>query len=233
VRRWIGRWPDRRLASVAVLVAALVIAVRVATTTAPESLLARNDPAAARQLIALMKRGDGVDRVVDYTFTRTRPGEKQSLSFASTDARWKSAQLTRGSGGLTLKLPAATYVCQTVEVKPSCEKQPADHSLPPSEVTAVALALHLYDVVWAGDASIAGETARCFRLRARSNQHEVPGLGRESLLCLGKDGVPLRTRVQGLTTDEYRADRVSRHVDERAMESLLAGFDQPAREVHR
>lgn len=227
MRRWIGRWPDRRLASAAVLVAALVIGALVATGNAPESLLARRDPAAARQLVTLMAHGEHVDYVIDYTFTRSRPGEKQSMSFQTTDARWGRSQLTRAAGGLTVKLPTATYICESVGAKASCAKQPPDRSLPPSEVTAVAVDIGAYDVVRDGEATIAGRPAQCFRVRARSTQHMVPGLGRQSVLCLDKDGVPLRTRVDGPTTDEYRADHVNRKVDEGVIAQLLAGFDQP------
>ena len=233
MRRWIGRWPDRRLASAAVLVAALVIGALVATVSAPESLIARRDPAAARRLVMLMAHGEHVDYVIDYTFTRSRPGDKQSLSFQTTDARWGRARLTRASGGLTVKLPAVTYICETVDTKASCSKQPPDNSLPPSEVTAVAIDIGAYDVVHDGDTTIAGRPAQCFRLRARSSQHMVPGLGRQSLLCLDADGVPLRVRVEGSTTDEYRAQHVNRQVDEGVVAQLLAGFDQPANAVGR
>jgi hypothetical protein len=233
VRRWIGRWPDRRLASAALLVAAVVIGALGAATDAPESLLARRDPVAARQLVVLMARGEQVDGVVDYTFTRSRPPGKQTLSYEETDARWGRARVTRASGGLTVSLPTAKYVCASVDVKPSCAKQGPDRSLPASEVTAVAIGIGAYDVVRVSDTAVAGELARCFRVRARSTRHMVPGLGRQAVLCLAKDGVPLRTRVDGDTTDEYRATHVSRHVDQGAIEALLAGFDQPPNEIGR
>src|SRR5205814_1343576 len=133
VRRWIGRWPDRRLASGVLLIAALLIGLLAATTSAPEA----PDPVATRELVRLMARGERVDRVVDYTFTRSRPPDKQSLSYDTTEGRWGPAQVTRASGGLTVKLPSVTYVCETVDDEPSCAKQPPDRSLAPSEVTAV------------------------------------------------------------------------------------------------
>lgn len=213
------------------LVAAVVIGALVVTTTAPESLLAQRDPAAARALVVLMARGERVDYVIDYTFTRSRPTDKRSLSYATTEARVGRAQVTRASGGLTVKLPTATYVCESTDVKPTCASQPPDRSLPPSEVLAVAVGIGAYDVVHLADATIAGEPVRCFRVRARSTRHMVPGLGRQSVLCLAKDGVPLRTRVEGDTTDEYRAERVNRRVDDAVLTQLLAGFDQPASAV--
>jgi hypothetical protein len=94
-------------------------------------------------------------------------------------------------------------------------------------VTGVEIALGAYDATEVADTTIAGESARCFRIRARSPGQELPDLGHETTRCLASDGTLLRTRVVGaLFTNEWVATRVQRRVDAAALGPILAGFDQ-------
>ncbi len=62
----------------------------------------------------------------------------------------------------------------------------------------------------------------------------MPDLGRETVLCLAADGIPLRTRVEGaLSTDERDATRVRRTIDDAALSALLAGFDTATPKLSR
>ncbi len=199
-----------------------------------EPVLARRDPAAALELFKLLRAGERSDYIVDFTFTRVRSSDGQRLTSSTTGARYGRALLTRGGGSLTVELPTLVYDCQRVERRSSCTKRPQSGSISPSEAVGVEILLGAYDAVRLGDATLAGERARCFRIRARSPRDEVPGLGRETVLCLAADGVPLRTRVvRALSTDEREATRVRRNIDDAALAALLAGFDTAAPKLSR
>ena len=234
VRAGIGRRVDRRVASAAFGLVLLVLAPVAALSGASEPVLARRDPAAALELFQLLRTGEHSDYIVDFTFTRVRSSDGQRLTSSTIVARYGRALLTRGGGSLSVELPTLVYDCQQVAGRPSCTKRPQSASISPSQVVGLAIVLGKYDAVRTGDASIAGERARCFRIRARSPRDEVAGLGRETVLCMAGDGIPLRTRVVGtLSTDERDATRVRRTVDDSALRALLVGFDTAAPKLSR
>ncbi len=225
---------DRRIACAAFGLAVLILAPVAAFSDVSEPLLARRDPEAALELFQLLRAGEHADYIVDFTFTRVRASDGQRLPSSTTEARYGHALLTRGGGTLTVELPTVVYDCQEVDGRSSCAKRPPTESMPPSEAIGLKMALGAYDAVRLADATIAGEVAQCFRVRARSPRDEQLGLGSESILCLAADGVPLRSRVVGpLSTDDRVAVRVRRNIDEAALAPVLAGYDTSALKVSR
>lgn len=234
VRAGIGRRVDRRVACGAFGLAVLVLASVCALSGVSEPVLARRDPAAALELFRLLRAGERANYIVDFTFTRVRPSDGQRLASSTIGARYGRALLTRGGGSLTVELPNLVYDCQQVERRSSCTTRPQSASISPSEAVGAEILVGAYDAVRIGDAELAGERARCFRIRARSPRDEVPGLGRETTLCLAADGIPLRTRVvAALSTDERDATRIRRNIDDAALAALLAGFDTAAPKLSR
>jgi hypothetical protein len=234
VRTGIGRPVDRRVACAAFGLAVLVLASVAGLSGASEPALARRDPAAALELFRLLRAGERSNYIVDFTFTRVRSSDGRHLTSSIIGARYGRALLTRGGGSLTVELPTLVYDCQRVERRSSCTKRPQSASISPSQAVGVEILLGAYDAVRIGDANLAGERARCFRVRAHSPRDEVPGLGRETILCLAADGIPLRTRVvSALSTDEREATRVRRDIDDAALAALLAGFDTAAPKLSR
>jgi len=233
MRAGLGR-VDRRVACAAFCLAVLVLAPAAALSRASEPALARRDPAAALELFQLLRAGEHSNYIVDFTFTRVRSSDGQRLTSSTIGARYGRAVLTRGGGSLTVELPTFVYDCQQVDRRSSCTKRRQAQSISPAEVVGVEILRGAYDAVRIGAARIAGERAQCFRVRARSPRDEVPGLGRETVLCLTADGIPLRTRVSGaLSTDEREATRVRRNIDDSALAALLAGFDTAAPKLSR
>ncbi len=224
---------DRRVAVSGFVVAASLILVSALASdsaqpvaSAPSSAI--SDMAAAAQLIALMRVGEHSNYIVDYTFTRVR-SDGRRLPSPLTEARYGDAQFSRGSGTLTMQLPETLYTCGLVEGAPSCLKKNERASVPLSEVVEAAVAGGAYEVVHVPVAMIVGERAECFVIRARVASNELPGLGRETSLCLAGDGVPLRTRVlSALASDEWEAVGVRHDIDKAALKTVLAGFDQAA-----
>jgi hypothetical protein len=234
VRAGIGRRVDRRIATAVFGLAVLALVLVAALSSTSESLLARRDPEAALELFTLLRAGEHTDFRVDYSFTRVRVSDGQRLTSSTTEARFGRALLTRGGDSLTVELPTVVYNCQQVERGSSCGQRPQTASVPASEATGVMIALGKYDAIRVADATIAGEQARCFRVRARTARDEQPGLGRETTLCLAADGVLLRSRVVGaISIDERVAVRVLRNVDDAALASMFAGFDTSAPKLSR
>jgi hypothetical protein len=127
---------DRRVAtSCFVLVVALLVPIAAAseTTAPPERPTSTHDPAAAAELIAAMRAGEGADVILDYTFTRVRPDDRKSLSSGLTSMRYGEASLSRASDTLTVQLPEVSYLCQRVEGEASCFKRNEPAPVPRSQ----------------------------------------------------------------------------------------------------
>ena len=218
---------DRSIAAIAALVAGIVLAASAARAGAPVPALAANDPRAAAELVALMARGEHVSYVAEYAFTRHEPSGA-TLPATTYYAQGPRSSLTRSAGTLTIDTASTSYNCQLVGAQASCFTSPAQHALPDSQVLAVAIKAAPYDVVQTHGASIAGEHAECFTVRAHDLRRQLPDFGRELDLCLAADGVPLRRRVVSQVTDESVAAQVVRRFDDAALRPVLAGFEQAA-----
>ena len=87
----------------------------------------------------------------------------------------------------------------------------------------VVVAAGAYDVVRPPDTTIAGVTARCFRMRA-TGQGSLPDFGVETDLCFSDEGIPLRllvVRPPG-TVDEQVATAVRRRATPPQVKALAA-----------
>jgi hypothetical protein len=227
---------DRRVAAAAFGLALLVFVVVLATSSAPEPALARNDERAAYTLVALLARGSKVDYRIDSTFSRTRP-KGLNLSTTQTEARYGRVHLLSGGGTLEIDLPDKTYICQQVTKNASCLTQPAQSGQSAIEIAqamALAIGSSAYDIVPVAGESIAGERTKCFSVTRNADAQVVSGLGDETLLCTARDGLVLRARVRGADgVDDQRATRVQRNVDLATLEPLFAGFEAPPEQLHQ
>jgi hypothetical protein len=92
-------------------------------------------------------------------------------------------------------------------------------------VYRVVTQLKAYTVARLADATIAGEHAQCYELRAVHNV--LPSLGNTSDLCFARDGVPLRSQVRtGDRTDTRVARTVYRKINNAMLDDLLQELDR-------
>jgi hypothetical protein len=203
-----------------------MLAALVALTHAPEPLLARRDPRAAADFVALLRRGEGATYVVQETFTRTMARGR----FASTvmEARSSRFFVRRAGGSLTIVTGDNQYDCELVAGKPQCGAGPREASLPASETVAIVVALGAYDVVGTGDVVVAGERARCFRM-SHAAGNEIADFGARTEYCLARDGIVLRVLVTGAqAVNEWVVEHVERTFDAATVAPLLKGFESVA-----
>ena len=126
---------------------------------------------------------------------------------------------------MTVERGNHTFECNLVTRESSCHATPGGRSLPASEVLRVAVALGAYDVTRLSSETIAGEDARCFRVRA-TGSGQLTDLGTETDFCLFDDGVPARQRVERSTgaVDQRDARTVKRDVSTAALDALERSF---------
>jgi hypothetical protein len=222
-----GRHSDRRLGFGAVLIAAAVFAVVLARTGAPEhDTPPPPDPVAARTMLALMRAGEGMKSVVTYDFARRGAGTDDRRSQVS-EAQLGSTQVTRAGDALDVRTATTTFHCQIVDDTPACTKKRSAPPLADSDVFATAIGTGAYGVTRAKDAALAGEHARCFRVRSVNGQPYLGDIGTETLACFAGDGVVLRKQVaQPNPVDDLVATDVHRRADDAALAPLLAGFEK-------
>jgi hypothetical protein len=202
------------------LATALVICVAVSDAPLPKA--ARRDPVAALHLVQRLRAGEHADQLIQYDFTRG--GAVQS---AVTEGHRGRLSLTLAGDTLTLRSSDRVLVCERVSPTAACFRRPVDASLPTSEVIAVAVALGAYDVASGRVVNIAGERADCFDLRVNKG-HALPGLGKQTEVCLAKDGLLLSTDVRtGAGRESRTAQVVQRRITDAELAKLLAGFKAP------
>jgi hypothetical protein len=96
-----------------------------------------------------------------------------------------------------------------------------------SDVFATAIGTGAYGVTRAKEAALAGEHARCFRVRSVNGQPYLVDIGTETLACFARDGVVLLKRVaEPNPVDDLVATDVHRWADDAALAPLLAGFEK-------
>jgi hypothetical protein len=213
------------------LFAFLPVAV-VSDVSRPPSRVAGAD--ASEQLVALLRAGEHADYVVEYAFTRVRPDDKRRLSWSLTEARYGAALISRGSDALTVQLPKVSYRCQLVERQSSCMKRDEPAPVARSELIGTAVDTGAYHVAPAPAAVLAGERAECFVVGGRVAGNELPGLGRETAICVAADGIPLRSEIAStLSTDTWEARRVQRNIGRTALGPILRGYDAIDRRLPR
>jgi hypothetical protein len=222
-----GRRVDRWIAVSAVVVAALVLVPLAVFSATRDSDPATHDPKAAADLVARMRAGEQIDYVADYAFARRRAGGA-TLRSTMTIAHWHNAVYTRTGDTLDVAGAKHSYHCERAHGKGACFEVATERTLPPSAVIDVAVGQGAYAVSRLSDARIAGERAKCFRIRSTSGRVALPDLGADTLLCLTLDGIPLSSIVDGArSVDTQTATSVQRAPDDAAITRFLADFDTP------
>jgi hypothetical protein len=215
---------DRQVAVGGLLLSAIALLCAVGFTNAPLPEVLVRDPAAARDLVSLMRSGERGRWIVQYDFTRTL-ADGRVLRQTGNEGRSASWHVVRQGAAMTIERGNLTYTCALVGDRSGCTKT-ADHAaLPESEVVRVAVAAGAYDVVRMQDATIAGIGARCFRMRA-TGQGSLPEFGVETDRCLSAEGVPLRlfvARPPGYVNEQV-ATTVRRRATTAHVRALAAAF---------
>ena len=157
---------DRHVAAGAFLVAAIVMLCTVAFTHAPLPAIVVRDPAAARDLVALMNSGERGEWIVTYDFSRTLANGR-TLRQRADEGRSSSWHVVILGPAMTIERGGRTFACAVVGGRSGCRRTSDGSALPESAVVRVAVATGAYDVVRKPDTTIAGLSARClsrFRL---------------------------------------------------------------------
>lgn len=222
-----GRRVDRWIAVGAVVVAALVLVpLAVLCTNSDVDPLTR-DAKAATDLVARMRAGEHVDDIADYAFTRRR-ADGAKLRSTITIAHWGNAVYTRAGDSLDVVGTKHSYHCQRADGKGGCFEVATQSTLPPSAVIEVAVGQGAYAVSRLPDENVAGERAKCFRVRSASGRVALADLGADALLCFAADGILLMSVVDGAhSVDTQKATHVQRAPDDAALTKYLADFGTP------
>jgi hypothetical protein len=219
---------DRRVAAGAFGLAAVAVFATLGFAGSSGPVADRADPAAARELLTLMRAGERGSWSVTYDFTRTLAGGR-TLRQSMQEARVSSLHVLRSGSVMTVEQGTRSFNCNLVARRPACTESAAGTALPPSEVLRVAVSVGAYTVAEDAGATIAGERARCFRVLA-AGRGQLPDLGIEADLCLTANGVSLRQRIVRASgdTDERRARVVAAPVTRAAVRDVARGFDPSA-----
>ena len=221
---------DRRVAVGGFSLAAVVVLCAAAFARAPLPAIAVRDPAAARDLVALMRAGERSGWIASYDSTRT-VANGMTMHQRSREGRSTTLHVVVSGTTMTIERRRRSYDCSLVGKRFGCEESTAGSTLPASEVLRVAVAIGAYDVVRQPDVTIAGLRARCFRVRA-TGHGSLPDLGVETDNCLTDAGISLRwvrVRPPG-TVDERVATAVQSRATTRDVEALAERFARnPAR----
>ena len=215
---------DRRIAAGLLGAAALVVLLTAGFAAAP-ALLPAPDPAAARDLVAQMRAGEGRSWVATSDFTRTLANGRE-LRVATQEGRVPGLHVLAAGSSMTIDTATHTYSCTLVAGRSACHEQGNGRALPESDVLRVAIAAGAYGVSRLPSETIARERASCFRVLA-TGRGGLPDVGVETDLCLAADGVVLRDRVVRATgdVDERTVLQIRRGVDRAAVDALAQGFD--------
>ena len=219
-----ARAVDRWIALGALAVVAVVLATTAAFSHAPLPEVDIRDPAAARDLVALMRLGERGHWIASYDFTRTL-ADGRVLRERMSEGRSSTLHVVITGSSMTIDRSNGSYDCEIVGKRAGCERTGVGATLPASEVLRVAVSLGAYNVVRLPDVTIAGLRARCFQVRG-TGQGGLPELGVETDLCLAKDGIALKSAVvrPPADVDEEVATSVQPRVTSTAVDALAESF---------
>ena len=191
---------DRPIAIVAFCLAAigLVCGAAFARAPVPETHASAltspaNDPASARDLIALMRAGERGHWIVEYDFTRRR-ADGRVLRQQGEEGRSGAWRVVITGTAMTIEHGDATSSCDLVGAEYGCQKAPARRSLAGSRVVRVVVDAGAYSVSRRPDITIAGIRAQCFRMRA-TGQGSLYDFGVQTEVCMSREGIPLQLSV--------------------------------------
>jgi hypothetical protein len=216
---------DRRFATYAFSILAVVLVLTAGLARLPTTSADVGDPAAAQDLLALMRAGERGSWLVSYGFTRTL-ADGRVLTQTMQEARNPSLHVLLSGPSMTIETRTRSYDCNLVAGRWPCTGSVSSHVLPASEVMRVALAAGWYRVTRTANVTVAGERARCYRVLS-SGVGQLPDIGAETDLCFAGDGIALSDRVVHATgdVDERVAASVVRRVSTARIEELAHGFD--------
>jgi hypothetical protein len=231
---------DRRvaLAGFALVAIGLVVAVAFARAPRPDVPtpvpgISVRDPAAARDLVGLMRKGERGKWIVQYGFTRTTSGGRV-LRQRGEEGRSGEWHVVVTGTAMTLEHGDKSSECDRAGDEYGCRAIPGGRALPESAVVRVVVDSGAYNVVRRPDTTIAGIRARCFRMRA-TGQGSLPEFGVETVRCLSRDGIPLRrvvARPPG-NVEEHVATSVRADVTPAQVKALARARESGARESTR
>lgn len=217
------RTRDRLVAVVAAAVGAaalLLTAAFVESPSTPAELFA-NDPAAQRDLLALVAAGERAAYLVEYTSARVLAAG-ESRAERMVEARLPPRRVVVASTTAVVDIGDDRTRCTATDVGAQCLPEERPSTLAASEVYRTALDEGIYAVRETGGRNIAGEEARCFELAAVRGL--LPDLGLIGERCFAADGIPLATRVADALVDDRRTALVVRR--DVAVEDLTALLDR-------
>lgn len=219
---------DRQVAVGSLVLCAIALVSAVAFTNAPLPKELVRDPAAARDLVTLMRTGEHGQWIARYDFTRTLADGRVRRQVIE-EGRSGSLHVAITGTAMSLERGGRAYECNEVGERAGCTRVPDAAALPPSEVMRVAVATGAYDVIRRPDRKVAGIRAQCFRVRA-SGQGSLPDFGVEVGLCLSADGIVLWkavVRPPG-NVDEQIATSVQTDATRRDVRALARSFARSA-----
>jgi hypothetical protein len=191
---------DRRVAIGGLSLAAVGLLCTVAFARAPRPDIPvaapaapAGDPAAARDLVALMRVGERGRWIVHYDFTR-RITDGRVLRQRGEEGRSGGWHVVVTGTAMIIEHGRESSSCDLVGAEYGCRQGPRRRTLPESTVVQVVVDTGSYTVVRRPDTTIAGMRARCFRMRA-TGQGSLPDFGAQTDRCLSAAGIPLRLVV--------------------------------------
>jgi hypothetical protein len=216
---------DRRVATAAVVVAALVFAITIGGSDVALPARTGSDRLVlAQELATLANRGAHATWLVTFAFTRTNTtGGK--LEDTLVVAHRGTLEVDDGLGSLVVTAGSRTYSCTVAGAAPQCLASAAPSgTAEPGDVYGGAVVSGRYDIARGASTTIGGLVAHCYVLTLRANV-PLAGLGYTSEQCYSSDGVPLRSRIaRPGGTDERDALTVRRTVGRDDVLPLLAPY---------
>jgi hypothetical protein len=224
---------DRRIATLAVALAAVGLLVTVGVAAAPPVPRPEPDADAARELVALLRAGEQGSWMVTYDFERRLAGGR-TLAVPMREARNEELHVLTAGTSMKFETPNRAYDCTLVDARAACHEVDRTRELPESEVLRVAVNTGVYGVSQLPNRTVAGEPARCF-LILPTGPGTLPDIGTETAVCLSNDGIALDERVARATgtTDQRVATAVVRDVTDEQIRSVVRSFDPSGGAVPR
>jgi hypothetical protein len=214
---------DRRVGVLALAAAALATTL-IPVATSFSSSATERDTTARRDLLALARRREQGNWLVDYRFTRTL-ANGQHLDQQTTEANRPPVHVTSSSTAVTVDFGDHTASCTSTADGPKCIDEKSGPALALSAVYAEVTRLGAYHVERAPARQVANETAQCFRLVAGGRAW--PQLGDSTEQCYADDGVPLWSElVRASARDTRVAQRVERDVSAKSVSALVGRLEQ-------
>jgi hypothetical protein len=224
---------DRRMAALLFLLASAALIVTAGVAAAPALPRPEPDASAARDLVALMRAGEGRSWMVSYDFTRTLADDR-AFRQVMREARNDELHVLIAGSSMTFETPDRSYDCTLVDARAACQVSGRAPALPESEVLRVAVDAGVYGVSRLPDRTVAGVRARCF-LVLPTGPGTLPDIGTETLVCLSDDGIALDERIVRTSgnTDRRVATALERDVSTERIEALVRSFDPSAARIPR